>query len=143
MQNRVRTDHGRTLPCSAGGILRRGAILCGGAAYGSDCTLRHINLTLSLRQQIFFFERFSANTHQALRSGDMPSAVDTSVFGYVKVEVRSRSPKLWGWNIHRTASDNVIQQSETLFGYAEDAWKEGQRLLSTLNFEQARPKAAP
>jgi hypothetical protein len=73
----------------------------------------------------------------------MPSAVDVSVFGYVKVEVRSRAPKLWGWNIHRTASDNVIQQSETLFGYAEDAWKEGQRLLSTLNFDQARPKAAP
>jgi hypothetical protein len=68
----------------------------------------------------------------------MPSA-DVSVFGYVKVEVRSRAPKLWG----RSASDNVIQQSETLFGYAEDAWKEGQRLLSTLNFEQARPKAAP
>jgi hypothetical protein len=42
-------------PCSAGGILRSGAILCGGVAYGSDCTLRHINLTLSLRQQIFFF----------------------------------------------------------------------------------------
>jgi hypothetical protein len=42
----------------------------------------------------------------------MRSAVDVSVFGYVKVEVRSRAPKLWGWNIHRSASDNVIQQSE-------------------------------
>lgn len=70
----------------------------------------------------------------------MPSTVDSSVFGYVKVEVRSRSPKLWGWNIHRSASDNVVQRSERLFGYAEDAWKEGQRLLSTLNFDQARPK---
>lgn len=103
----------------------------------------HINLTLNLHEEIFFFERFSANTHQALRSGDMPSKVDVSVFGYVKVEVRSRSPKLWGWNIHRSASDNIIQQSETLFGYAEDAWKEGQRLLSTLSFEQAGPKTTP
>jgi hypothetical protein len=72
----------------------------------------------------------------------MPSKVDVSVFGYVKVEVRSRSPKLWGWNIHRSASDNIIQQSETLFGYAEDVWKEGQRLLSTLSFEQAGPKTS-
>jgi hypothetical protein len=41
--------HGRSFPCPEGGILPRG-ILCGGVAYGSDCALRHINLTLSLCQ---------------------------------------------------------------------------------------------
>ena len=65
----------------------------------------------------------------------MSVKIDVSILAYVKVEVRSRAPKLWGWNIHRSASDNIVQQSETLFRNAEEAWNEGQRLLSAYDFE--------
>ena len=44
---------------------------------------------------------------------------------YVKVEIRSRSPRLWGWNLHHNGSDNLIRRSEGGYGCAEDAWKAG------------------
>jgi len=54
-------------------------------------------------------------------------------FGHVKVRLRSRSPKLWGWAVHRDGSDLAIEQSEALFPYSEDAWKAGQNVLVSLN----------
>ena len=44
---------------------------------------------------------------------------------YVKVEIRSRSPRLWGWALHRDGSDNLLRRSEGGYGCAEDAWKAG------------------
>lgn len=55
---------------------------------------------------------------------------DMHLFGYVKVEVRSRSPKLWGWTLHRDGTGTVARRSEKLFAYAEDAWLDGQRALA-------------
>lgn len=44
---------------------------------------------------------------------------------YVKVEIHSRSPRLWGWALHRDGSDNLLRRSEGGYGCAEDAWKAG------------------
>lgn len=56
---------------------------------------------------------------------------------YVKVEMRSRSPRLWGWNLHRAGSDNIVKRSEAAYGCAEDAWKAGQAAFA--GFEAAVP----
>ena len=66
-------------------------------------------------------------------------ARSVSAFGYVKVELRSRSPRLWGWNVHRAGSDNVVKGSEAAYGCAEDAWKAGQAALAKV--EAALPPA--
>jgi hypothetical protein len=55
------------------------------------------------------------------------------VAGYVKVEIRSRLPKTWGWSILREANGIVLQHSNEPFKYAEDAWKAGQAVLRTLS----------
>ena len=44
---------------------------------------------------------------------------------YVKVDIHSRSPRLWGWALHRAGSDNLLRRSEAAYGGAEDAWKAG------------------
>ena len=44
---------------------------------------------------------------------------------YVKVELRSRAPRLWGWSLRRDGSDDLLQRSEGGYGCAEDAWKAG------------------
>ena len=44
---------------------------------------------------------------------------------FVKVEVRSRSPKLWGWAMYRVDGEAQVARSERLFHFAEDAWKAG------------------
>jgi hypothetical protein len=44
---------------------------------------------------------------------------------YVKVEIHSRSPRLWGWALHRDGSDNLLRRSEGGYRCAEDAWKAG------------------
>jgi hypothetical protein len=54
------------------------------------------------------------------------------VAAYVKVEVRSRLPKAWGWSIHREANGIIIEHSSELFRYAEDALTAGQAALKTL-----------
>jgi hypothetical protein len=54
------------------------------------------------------------------------------IAGYVKVEIRSRLPKTWGWSILREANGIVIQHSDQPFRYAEDAWQAGQAMLRTL-----------
>ena len=54
------------------------------------------------------------------------------IAGYVKVEIRSRLPKTWGWSILRETNGIVIQHSNELFRYAEDAWQAGQAMLRTL-----------
>ena len=44
---------------------------------------------------------------------------------YVKVEIRSRSPRLWGWSLRRDGSDNLLRRSDGGYGCAEDAWTAG------------------
>lgn len=56
--------------------------------------------------------------------------------GYVKVELRSCSPRLWGWDLYRTSSDAIVQRSEGCFRSSEDAWTAGQIALA--NFEAVR-----
>ena len=58
------------------------------------------------------------------------SSVNFSI--YAKIELRSRSPRMWGWSIRRDGSDVVVQRSPDLFRYAEDAWTEGQRVLACM-----------
>jgi len=64
------------------------------------------------------------------------------LFGYIKVEVRSRSPKLWGWTLHRDGTGTVAGRSEILFDYAEDAWLDGQRALAGAVGELSHDPAA-
>ena len=52
--------------------------------------------------------------------------------GYVKVEIRTRSPRVWGWTIYRNGSDTLVAQDQGGFAHAEDAWREGQRMLQGL-----------
>jgi hypothetical protein len=66
----------------------------------------------------------------------MQSQAASTIYSYVKVEVRTHSPKLWGWAIRRTATDNIVAQSDMLFRYSEDAWTDGQRRLSEIDCEQ-------
>lgn len=54
------------------------------------------------------------------------------VAGYLRVEIRSRLPKTWGWFSLREANGIVIQHCNDPFKYAEDAWKAGQAVLRTL-----------
>lgn len=51
---------------------------------------------------------------------------------YVKVEIRSRSPRLWGWSLYRDGNDNLIQRSDAAYGCAEDAWTAGRFALAGL-----------
>ena len=44
---------------------------------------------------------------------------------YVKVEIHSRSPRLWGWALHHDGSDNLLRRSEGGYACAEDAWAAG------------------
>jgi hypothetical protein len=52
--------------------------------------------------------------------------------GFVKVELRSRSPRLWGWSLYREGNDTAVERSGALFRHAEDAWKAGQAALAHL-----------
>ena len=60
---------------------------------------------------------------------------------YVKVEMRSRSPRLWGWSLRRDGSDSLIQRSEAAYGCAEDAWRAGR--LAHAAFESTAPRRDP
>lgn len=57
--------------------------------------------------------------------------------GYVKVELRTRSPRLWGWTIYRNGSDAVVRHSAKEFAHAEDAWRDGQRVLEGFEANRA------
>jgi hypothetical protein len=62
-------------------------------------------------------------------------------FGYVKVELVSRSPRRWGWSIHSDAAEScAAATSDKAFTSAEDAWREGQQALAVL--EAGRPANA-
>jgi hypothetical protein len=63
--------------------------------------------------------------------------------GHVKVEVRSRSPKLWGWDVCLDGSGTVVERSEALFRHAEDAWREGREMLASLEDERGPRQARP
>jgi len=58
---------------------------------------------------------------------------------YVKVEIHSRSPRLWGWTLRRDGSDNLLQRSEGGYGCAEDAWKAGRLAHARYEAEALRP----
>ena len=49
---------------------------------------------------------------------------------FVKVALRSRSPKLWGWELYRDGGDHVLQRSEACYRHPEEAWKAGQTALT-------------
>ena len=63
---------------------------------------------------------------------------------YVKVEIRSRSPRLWGWGLHGASGDNLIQRSAAAYGCAEAAWAAGQaaRALYEIAATASRAPAA-
>jgi hypothetical protein len=52
---------------------------------------------------------------------------------FLKVDMRSRSPRLWSWSIHHDAVDMVLMRSDERFRCAEDAWEAGQAAL--MDFE--------
>ena len=60
----------------------------------------------------------------------MSSKRDEYFPGYVKVDVRSRLPKLWGWSIHIEIGNTRVAQSNALYRCAEDAWKAGQAAVA-------------
>ncbi len=63
--------------------------------------------------------------------------------GYVKVEVQGRTPRRWGWAIHRSDSETLVLRAANGFACAEDAWRAGQLALRTLEAgESATPIAA-
>ena len=70
------------------------------------------------------------------------SASRPRFFGYVKVDLRSRSPRRWGWSIHREAVENAaLLQSDRAFSAAEDAWREGRKVLAAME-DGSKPVAA-
>ena len=52
-------------------------------------------------------------------------------YGYVKVDLRSTSPRRWSWSVRRDGSDVVVFSSDAPFAHAEDAWSAGQRVLTS------------
>jgi hypothetical protein len=71
----------------------------------------------------------------------MDVTVGSVFLGHVKVELRSRSPRLWGWNVRLDGSDTIVERSDILFSYAEDAWREGQRALASLESQRLSQQA--
>ena len=72
----------------------------------------------------------------------MPGDRGLFVPGYLlRVEVRSRAPKLWGWALCNDERGLVVRQSADLFRHADDAWRAGQAELS--NFAQAIGRGTP
>jgi hypothetical protein len=58
------------------------------------------------------------------------------IAGSVEVVVRSRHPKLWGWELYRDGNDTTaVARSTELFAHAEDAWKAGHIVLADFRFE--------
>jgi hypothetical protein len=53
-------------------------------------------------------------------------------FGYVKVELLSRSPRRWCWKVCKDGSDVVVLASEPIFASAEDAWSVARMALAML-----------
>ncbi|MDO9714296.1 hypothetical protein [Paracraurococcus lichenis] len=53
-------------------------------------------------------------------------------FGYVKVELLSRSSRRWRWRVCKEGSDFVVLASEPIFANAEDAWSVGRKALTML-----------
>ena len=58
---------------------------------------------------------------------------------YVRVELRSRAPRLWGWSLRREGGDDLLQRSEGAYGCAEDAWKAGRLAHARYEAEAPRP----
>ena len=63
--------------------------------------------------------------------------------GFVKGGLRSRRPRLWGWDISREGGIIPFRRSEAVFGCAEDAWKAGQADLATLEAVWPARRASP
>jgi hypothetical protein len=54
-------------------------------------------------------------------------------FGYVKVELVSRSPRLWSWRVESDLADGVpAARSSRAYRCAEDAWHDGRKELIAL-----------
>jgi len=63
----------------------------------------------------------------------MPGDRGLFVPGYLlRVEVRSRAPKLSGWALCNDERGLVVRQSADLFRHADDAWRAGQAELGSV-----------
>jgi hypothetical protein len=99
--------------------------------------LRHLNLTLILPDYVSHMRRCRDNNAEVTyRVTQMALKVGSVFLGHVKVELQSRSPKLWGWKVRMDGSDAIVEGSERLFSHAEDAWREGQRALASLEAQR-------
>ena len=65
------------------------------------------------------------------------------VLGFVKVRLRSRSPRLWGWEVCREGCGSTVRRSEEFFRCAEDAWRAGQSVLVGLETTRPPRRACP
>ncbi|MBL6453928.1 hypothetical protein JMJ55_01255 [Belnapia sp. T6] len=64
--------------------------------------------------------------------------------GYVKVELQSRHPRRWTWRIYKEGCDTLTERAERSFCCAEDAWRDGQKVLVMLEEGQRwRPQSTP
>jgi hypothetical protein len=54
------------------------------------------------------------------------------IAGYVKIEIRSRTPRRWGWELYRNGNEVPLSRSDELFRCAEEAWQAGQVALLQL-----------
>ena len=85
-----------------------------------------------------YFETSKSYNLSVLRVVDMKQG--TLFHAYVKVELQSRFPNVWVWKIRRNDNDLVVEQALQGFPSAEPAWREGHRMLTSLEAQHpARP----
>jgi hypothetical protein len=60
----------------------------------------------------------------------MPTNQRSDILAYVKVEVRSRSRKPWGWSLYQDSNNILPEKSAELYQCAVDAWQAGQIALN-------------
>lgn len=73
----------------------------------------------------------------------MQSEGEPLVLGFVKVHLRSRSPRLWGWEVCREGTGIAVRSSEDLFRCAEDAWRAGRVILTELETVRRSRRPGP
>lgn len=61
--------------------------------------------------------------------------------GYVKIELKGRSPRRWIWTIYRIESETLALRASAGFTCAEEAWQAGQLALRAL--EAGGPVTVP
>jgi hypothetical protein len=70
-------------------------------------------LTSNLLNSVSHFIKDLINSAVGLNwVSHMGSNVGAMFLGHVMVEVRSRSPRLWGWNVRLDGSDTIVERSD-------------------------------